>query len=1222
MQHFPAVKSQPYRLIRRSLLIVLSLFATWSVSGADISRSLRYKPDGTDFVITDGAEFFNRPLYGGNRGFRIDAGDRPEFSIFLPGRGGNVRFGIAPSDGSGAASRAIWLQNARSIVARYRPGSMVYEIRDALLGNGVLILTAIPMARGEGLVVRAELNGASAPVKLIWAFGGGNGDPGRRNGDMGGEREPVGRFFQLKPEYCRGSVVDLFKEGFALKSKPGAIEGRVFPGSTIAVGDSAKWASPAELAASAGVKTDVPVVMGESQLAAGNPFFIALQRSGKEFPPVPSSAELPKVFESAESRRRALADRIGVNTPDPFINAAVAALSVAADAIWDEKQGAFMHGAVGWRMRLLGWRGQYAGDAMGWHDRTRRHFAGFAARQDTSPVPPVLPPADAKYNLARSETALQSNGDMSRGNNLDFYDMNLVAVDSFFRHLLWTGDLSFAAEMWPVIERHFAWERRLFRRPFGPGKLPLYEAYCCIWASDDLMYSGGGVTHSSAYNYWHNLMAARIARLLGKDPSPFEKEAELILKAMRSELWLGDRGWFAEYKDLLGRQAVHPSAGLWTFYHTLDSLAATPLEAWQMSRFVDTQLAQIPMKGPGVPAGNHTVATTDWMPYMWSVNNVALEESAHAALAYWQAGRIDRALPLLKGCLLDSMFMGLCPGNAGMTTPSDTFSGERYRDFADSVGATARAVVEGLFGIMPDQLAGRLRIRPGFPSSWEQASIRHPGVGYSFRREGLKESYIVEARLPKPSELHLEINAYREGVAAVTDNGKPVPWRCLPDEVGFPRIGIISPPSPRHEVVIQWKGNPLALPPPPRVCALGSKISLSPGGAKVLAFADPQGVLNNPGLGNSGIQAVAAGSPGHRSAFLRVSQGDLSWWMPQALEMRRPCELVPSPVQDASGLRFRLRNNSPDALDGQALVRVDGIEQRFHVSAQPGTESADILFPAAGLPPGSHALKVDLGNGREVAGSLVNWRLPPVSTNWEPVNIDTHFNDRVGRIFLNEYLSPRSPFCSLAIPKQGIGGWCDFKTTAGIDDSGLRAVALKGNGILHSPLGIPFRTPGEADAKNVLFTSQWDNYPHEAVIPLSGRASRICLLMAGSTNPMQCRIDNGEVVVTYADGTSERIALHSPTNWWPIEQDFHIDNLAFARPGPVPPRLDLRTAVLRVMEPSDCKSKGRFIPGGAATVIDLPLNPSKDLKSLTVRTLANDVVVGLMAATLRRDSKQ
>src|SRR4051812_13622608 len=41
-------------------------------------QPLRYKPDGPDFVIENGAEYFNRPLYGRNTAFRMDAGDKPE----------------------------------------------------------------------------------------------------------------------------------------------------------------------------------------------------------------------------------------------------------------------------------------------------------------------------------------------------------------------------------------------------------------------------------------------------------------------------------------------------------------------------------------------------------------------------------------------------------------------------------------------------------------------------------------------------------------------------------------------------------------------------------------------------------------------------------------------------------------------------------------------------------------------------------------------------------------------------------------------------------------------------------------------------------------------------------------------------------------------------------------------------------------------------------------
>lgn len=36
------------------------------------------------------------------------------------------------------------------------------------------------------------------------------------------------------------------------------------------------------------------------------------------------------------------------------------------------------------------------------------------------------------------------------------------------------------------------------------------------------------------------------------------------------------------------------------------------------------------------------------------------------------------------------------------------------------------------------------------------------------------------------------------------------------------------------------------------------------------------------------------------------------------------------------------------------------------------------------------------------------------------------------------------------------------------------------------------------------------------------------------------------------------------------------------------------------------------MPGGAATVLDLPLDETKELKSLTMRAIANEVVIGLM----------
>lgn len=1052
-----------------------------------VDRPLRYWPVDGDFVITNGAEFFNRPLYCLNSAFRIDGGDKPEFSFYVPGRGGNLRFGIKTPAGT------KWLNDADQVITRYRPGSLIYAIHDALLGEGELDLTVLPLADTKGLIGRVEIHGAAAD--LVWAYGGANGLRGSRDGDIGCERQPVAEFFQLRPDQCRGNVISIATNTFTLHGSKMTMAGVMPAGAKLAMADAIFWDSPGKLLAGGNDLILFPVLAGQVALPADQPVYFAwqqLSRAGAEELPayrevsksdlgeaptngtpgtLYQAADLPQVFAEAEAHRRAIAEHAQVDTPDPFINAAARALNVAADAVWDDQQQSFMHGAVAWRTRLLGWRGQYSGDALGWHERTAAHFAGFAKHQNTEPIPDVIPPADEKSNLARSEAAIHSNGDLSKNH----YDMNLVAVDAFFRHLLWTGDTNYARAMWPVIERHLAWERRLFRREFGPEKLPLYEAYAAIWASDDLNYNGAGTAHASAYNYFANTMASRVARMLGNDPTPYETEAGLILRGMNQYLWLADQGSFAECKDLLGLQLVHPNSGLWTFYHTMDSGVATPLQAWQMSRWIDGHIAHIPVRGPNVPdEGLYTLPETSWMPYQWSLNNVVMAEAAHTSLGFWLANRPETAFQLFKGELMDSMYLGLCPGNVGCMTYYDMARGEAQRDFADGIGVNSRALIEGLFGVKPDALAGELKIIPGFPAKWDHASIRHPDFDFQFQREGARETYIVEPKFPRPMSLTLQICALG-GVPEVTVNGNPSPWSWVEDEYGVRRIQIVSPVADKYDVVVNWQGA-----------------------------------------------------------------------MPRA---NVPPDVAPAPSENLAAF---------------------------------------------------------------------DWRQKIPDVKLETVDLKPWFNDRVTQIFRNEYRAPRSPFASLATPKQGIGGWCEPNASFGVDDSGLRALAAQNGGKILLPDGVPLATPGEAGAKNIVFTSQWTNYPAAVAVPLTGRAARAFLLMAGSTGAMQSQFDNGEIVVTYADGSTDKLPLRNPTNWWPIDQDYFIDDYAFRRDGPIPPRVDLATGNIRLLDAASFKGKGRKAPGGAATVLELPLNPAKELKTITVRALANEVVVGLMSVTLAR----
>jgi len=235
----------------------------------------------------------------------------------------------------------------------------------------------------------------------------------------------------------------------------------------------------------------------------------------------------------------------------------------------------------------------------------------------------------------------------------------------------------------------------------------------------------------------------------------------------------------------------------------------------------------------------------------------------------------------------------------------------------------------------------------------------------------------------------------------------------------------------------------------------------------------------------------------------------------------------------------------------------------------------------------------------------------------EPVCIAVHFNASVTDIFRNTYLTPRSPYTTLQLPIQGIGEWCHPQTMAEIDDSGLRAQAARG--VFQTGLGVDFFSPAEGD--NIVFTSLWDNYPDSVCMGLSGRASRAYLMMAGSTNHMQCHMVNGVVKVYYTDGSAETLQLINPDNWCPIEQDFFVDDLAFSLRRPRPYRVHLKSGLVSndlEQELNITGVYGRAIDGGAGVLLDISLDPEKELSHLILETLSNDVVIGLMGVTLQR----
>ena len=1001
------MKLQRFIVVAAALMPLLALAATKT-------RTLQYHPDGRDIVCQDGDKRYNRALYGSYTEYRLETSDRPIFAVYRSKAHKNIRFRLT------ANGKTTLLEQTTHAEARYNAGKRVYKLTDASWRKGSLTITVLLQPDAESAIWKFEPQSMPANAKVEMVVCDIKRPKFNRSGDM--NSDPADSFEPADGEPNKQTIQWMLgtETTYAVLDCKGGAYRNANPQATYTVLDS-----------------------GASTYTLSTP----------------TGAEAERLYAKAWQHHEWLAGNIVFDTPDPYLNTMGGTLMAAADGAWDGE--VWLHGAIVWRMQLNGWRAGFLGDLLGMPDRAVSHFNAYANSQITD-VEPIIPnhTPDPEKLLTREAktwgTQMYSNGYICRYPNrkdiMHHYDMNLNYIDELLLHLEYDANKDYLRKMWPVIKLHLAWEKR----NFDPDDDGLYDAYCCIWASDALYYNGGAVSHSTAYNYRTLRLAARICEILGEDPTYYKKEADKTLKAMNERLWLKDRGHWAEYQDLMGLKRTHNHAALWSIYTPIDCGMATPEQAIRATQYVDSCIPHIPVVIEGVKTSKkdkplYQISTTDWLPYDWSINNVAAEETMHMALAYFQAGRNEEGFRLIKANIMDQAYLGGSPGNFGQISYYDRARGELYRDFSDNAGISSRAFIEGLYGIRPDALNGRCYIRPGFPAEWKHASIQTPYMKYTFRREGNKEIYEIEQNFAQPLQIVLRQNT---GVGYVETVGTTEKKQTI--------------------TVTRAKQQPL-----------------------------------------------------------------------------------PRPLITA------------ERIDGKAW----------------GNNFDDV--------------KTD--------------RL-------ETVNMDAKWNSNVGDIFKNFYLSPRPKVTTLTIPAHGIGEWCHPEFTANINDVALRRQVK--DQVFTTELGIPFRTP--AKGRNIAYTSLWDNYPDAVTIPLQGKASHAYLLMAGSTNHMQSRIDNGQIVVTYTDGTTDTLPLYNPHNWCPIEQDYYEDGLAFHAAQPRPFRLDFATlSVSREQMPMGERYgyQQRDFAKGAGVILDMPLDPQKTLQSLTVRTLSNDIVVGLMGITLQRSTK-
>ena len=594
-----------------------------------------------------------------------------------------------------------------------------------------------------------------------------------------------------------------------------------------------------------------------------------------------------------------------------------------------------------------------------------------------------------------------------------------------------------------------------------------------------------------------NLVLAKIAKRIGRDGSFFEKQAEKIKKALNEKLWIANKGVIAESLDTIGNCQIHPSVELATVYHVIDSDMIDGLRAYRTLKFTENHIQNVVTPG----TEGRLCYSSNWLPKQYSNCGIFPSENAHLALAYFKIGMKEEGKKILDG-IADCYYNGKNPGLAAHIQSARCASDFGDLDFSDVSSTYLRLVVEGLFGIRINNLDDSVYIEPGFPDSWEHASLSLPDIGLYYTRRGNQEIFNIHC--DKTEKKRIRIPMRSADLETVLLDGQPVAYE------------IVAAPNNSFVIVETDKVGRFQLrvthgySPIPTVSALntvlaGNKVVFGVNGAEIAEVFDVSETLEDIKVVGNKVYATAKDVVGNHTLFLRAISGEYSAWLAADYQIEGEDE-IPEPLEEKP---------------------------------------------------------------------------------FEPIDISGFFNCNMADVHNNAYAAPKPEGYSMGLYLNGrySHNWNQYgRNVQYVDDSLFR----NSGGTVVSPSGIPFATPAENE--NLACVSIYENFPTSFTAPLSGKGQEIAILFVASTYCMHAYVENARITVTYTDGTSCDTSLVYPMD---------ID--------------DWLTSALTTQ--SEIFYFNNF---NHATIKRIRIDPAKELASIKIEAIANEVILGVAGISVSR----
>jgi hypothetical protein len=155
--------------------------------------------------------------------------------------------------------------------------------------------------------------------------------------------------------------------------------------------------------------------------------------------------------------------------------------------------------------------------------------------------------------------------------------------------------------------------------------------------------------------------------------------------------------------------------------------------------------------------------------------------------------------------------------------------------------------------------------------------------------------------------------------------------------------------------------------------------------------------------------------------------------------------------------------------------------------------------------------------------------------DWLTIDCRSAYNGDLRAIFQQSYLSPRPDTVSVQLGSDGFTPWgmSAWKESGPpiLDFDRLSDLQTSENSIV-VPQGVPFRWGDEA--RNIAFTSLWDNWPNEVTMRVDATGRALFALLAGSVTHMHTGLIVARLTVRYDDESTDYLDLVAPHDFWAV----------------------------------------------------------------------------------------